>query len=594
MSKVLTGERKDTAANTPFGDWSHVSLSPRQRQILTLLRAGKSNKEIATDLNIGLGTTKQHLVTLFKKLGVTNRAMAISKSHALSGISIDGPVAIKDPTQDQSVNMAYSERRPVAVLCLQPNTVGMVLSDDTTKYLNRLYSDVAFDFGAGFLIHSGGRCDLIFGIRQVRRHDILRAVRAAVSISESYTGSLDAGFKLQAGLAYGYIVASMNSDGEWTGEAIHGAVISTAQREMNHASAGCLNLHHTAKRMIEHIGFDVAHTTGNEIALSPDHRWRPKQDLRQSKLAGRASELEVLRGALQKHLNGQSTLISIEGETGMGKTALARAFGEQAGAAGLGLDYWACSLADSQPGTPSRGWLEHSDGKQFNDLDGFCKSVLGGGSRRSNPLIIENCHNLQKPKFQALLDHIHKNCQNQLVVLTHRGGLPFLEPALENLTKLRLQRLSDSEMGAVLSNLLGPAHKAEKWIKQMAFGVPLFLRQLADFAFGEIENERDRPGVIPPIELYAVVCERVESHKLDRRLLHVIAHLKRPEPLNVICKSWPGDIEELEVKIDRAIQAGVLEAVKGNRRSATQYRISHPLLDWVFSVLFLSSDTSFS
>ncbi|CAG0983112.1 partial Putative HTH-type transcriptional regulator YhjB, partial [Rhodocyclaceae bacterium] len=48
-------------------------LTGRQRQILELLRAGKVNKEIANELGIGLGTVKQHVVAIFKKLKVRNR-----------------------------------------------------------------------------------------------------------------------------------------------------------------------------------------------------------------------------------------------------------------------------------------------------------------------------------------------------------------------------------------------------------------------------------------------------------------------------------------------------------------------------------------
>ena len=54
-----------------------LSLSARQRQLLDLLIEGKSNKEIATDLQIEPGTVKQHLFVLFRKLGVTSRAKAV-------------------------------------------------------------------------------------------------------------------------------------------------------------------------------------------------------------------------------------------------------------------------------------------------------------------------------------------------------------------------------------------------------------------------------------------------------------------------------------------------------------------------------------
>ncbi|HDQ41159.1 MAG TPA: response regulator transcription factor [Desulfonatronum sp.] len=50
---------------------TEAKLSPRQRQILEFIRRGKSNNEIAFDLGIGVGTVKQHVVALFRKLKVT-------------------------------------------------------------------------------------------------------------------------------------------------------------------------------------------------------------------------------------------------------------------------------------------------------------------------------------------------------------------------------------------------------------------------------------------------------------------------------------------------------------------------------------------
>lgn len=58
-------------------------LSERQKQILSLLSDGKSNKEISTDLQITPGTVKQHMVMLFRKLGVTSRAKAVNAARSL-------------------------------------------------------------------------------------------------------------------------------------------------------------------------------------------------------------------------------------------------------------------------------------------------------------------------------------------------------------------------------------------------------------------------------------------------------------------------------------------------------------------------------
>lgn len=50
-----------------------VSLTPREREIISLLRQGMRNKQIAGEMGITEGTVKIYLFRLFHKLGVRNR-----------------------------------------------------------------------------------------------------------------------------------------------------------------------------------------------------------------------------------------------------------------------------------------------------------------------------------------------------------------------------------------------------------------------------------------------------------------------------------------------------------------------------------------
>lgn len=52
------------------------SLSARQREILTMLAAGESNKQIGRLLNISTGTVKAHLESLYQRLEVKKRTQA--------------------------------------------------------------------------------------------------------------------------------------------------------------------------------------------------------------------------------------------------------------------------------------------------------------------------------------------------------------------------------------------------------------------------------------------------------------------------------------------------------------------------------------
>lgn len=64
-------ETDDTPLEAP-------ELSPRQRRVLELLVQGMSNKEIAREMNLGVGTVKVHMTALFTKLNVSNRTSAVA------------------------------------------------------------------------------------------------------------------------------------------------------------------------------------------------------------------------------------------------------------------------------------------------------------------------------------------------------------------------------------------------------------------------------------------------------------------------------------------------------------------------------------
>jgi DNA-binding NarL/FixJ family response regulator len=53
-------------------------LSEREREVLRLVAAGKSNKEIAAKLRISERTAKFHVTAILNKLGAENRAQAVA------------------------------------------------------------------------------------------------------------------------------------------------------------------------------------------------------------------------------------------------------------------------------------------------------------------------------------------------------------------------------------------------------------------------------------------------------------------------------------------------------------------------------------
>lgn len=58
---------------TPLVD----DLTPREREVLTLLAKGRSNKEIARALSISEKTVKNHINNIFAKLHCNDRTQAV-------------------------------------------------------------------------------------------------------------------------------------------------------------------------------------------------------------------------------------------------------------------------------------------------------------------------------------------------------------------------------------------------------------------------------------------------------------------------------------------------------------------------------------
>ena len=70
---------------TRLADRSRVAegrLSPREVEVLGLVAAGRSNRQIGQDLFLSEATVKSHLVHIFGKLGVSSRTSAVASARA--------------------------------------------------------------------------------------------------------------------------------------------------------------------------------------------------------------------------------------------------------------------------------------------------------------------------------------------------------------------------------------------------------------------------------------------------------------------------------------------------------------------------------
>jgi LuxR family maltose regulon positive regulatory protein len=84
LRKLLAAtERNATGAASPV-EGLPEPLSERELEVLTLVAAGKSNRRIASELFVSVGTVKTHLNNIYRKLGARSRTQAVARARELN------------------------------------------------------------------------------------------------------------------------------------------------------------------------------------------------------------------------------------------------------------------------------------------------------------------------------------------------------------------------------------------------------------------------------------------------------------------------------------------------------------------------------
>jgi DNA-binding NarL/FixJ family response regulator len=73
LAKLLEGGSSPSSASTPSGDSIAKRMTAREREVLELLKDGRSNRAIAEALGIDEATVKAHLGRMLRKTGAHNR-----------------------------------------------------------------------------------------------------------------------------------------------------------------------------------------------------------------------------------------------------------------------------------------------------------------------------------------------------------------------------------------------------------------------------------------------------------------------------------------------------------------------------------------
>ena len=83
MDTLLALSQPERTVSSAPVDQLPEPLSEQEKRVLQLIVAGKSNREIAAELVISVGTAKWHVHNVLQKLGVSNRPQAIARARTL-------------------------------------------------------------------------------------------------------------------------------------------------------------------------------------------------------------------------------------------------------------------------------------------------------------------------------------------------------------------------------------------------------------------------------------------------------------------------------------------------------------------------------
>lgn len=523
-------------------------LSPRQQQILKLLQAGKVNKDVAQELGIGLGTVKQHIVAIFKKLNVSNRAMAAAQG-----------LEMQQEKESRAATLPVTdllECRPCVVLSIAlPSDVPPVAS----KLMYGSLAAMASANDAVFLARNGNAGDLIFGIQRVTEYDLAVALQTARTVYDDLL-AMDAGLveKIHGCMTAGIAFASMKRYGGWTGEAVASAAIATAREMLAGVAAGNFLFDATALDLIELFGIGGVQPAMPNMKFGELNKLHWSGARRAYPLTGRDAEIESLEAVLENAAKGRGRLIVVEGEMGMGKSSLCDELAARCSRRGGAVSFYRC--------LPSVLCGCLYDVASNNECPVAAAEELLRTPMVDSPqlVVIDDFHLLPKEQ-QELLSAAGSEAVGMGKMVVFAGRRWAHAHADETIT---LRRLSAQSIQTLVRNALGKgaipdrANKVQR-ISSAAAGVPLFAVELA----------RHHEAAELTLPLRVAISARLDSLHLDRNVLREVAKNASGAKLDEVAAKLGEKAETLLPQIERAIAAGVLVCTAEQWLSFT-----HPLL----------------
>ena len=535
MSDFPTYPPQDETPSGDENDGLH-ELSVRQQQILALLRAGKVNKEIASELGIGLGTVKQHVVALFKKLKVSNRTMAVSR--------------LLPPTELASIQLGDAgliERRPCVVASF---SLTAEASDDTHRALHHILAAHAYDQNAIYLARRGSGGDLIFGIHQSGEdlpYQTLQSVRSLLDALEAM--HVDTRSIVGCGITAGIALASMCRTGGWSGEAIASMALAQSRQLAMTSSHGLLSMGKPFRDLLAYRSPNLRLSPALGFAAIGNFL-QPSPATKAEVVFGREKELERIGDWLAQAESGNEWLL-IEGELGMGKTSLCRHAIQQAHASGLAIRDLRCRLHGGEV------WIDDLKDGVTMPAEKMLATLRSKRNTRRTPCILDDVHILSGNLLQNLVSLEAAGNRAMLLAARPTGVLANFVTS-----PMRLGRLSPDATLSIVSQFMTKGDVAHTdMIAHQAAGVPLFAMELAH-----------AQGVLP-LSLQFLIAGRIDRLKPDRLLLRHVARPPGEWSEARLARAMNETPSALAPAIEQAIRAGVLQ-----RSPQRILSFTHPLL----------------
>lgn len=411
------------ASSTPVGKDHPLVLTIRQQQLLGLLAEGCSNKEIARKFLITEGTVKQHLVTLYRKLGVGNRNRAaligqrLEREGALQKLAAQSTTGGASPYQWRFIN-AIALTLPMINVS---NAVVLRDRDVALDYIHDRFGKLVEAFEGVSLTTPCGGLLAWFGHPRAHSDDADRVVQLAY-LAQMLRHS--AGERYPALKQLGIGVASQNEMVRESSRLLYGAQV------FSNAIALAARGHKASMAVCTALTAQLGHLPVRWTKLSSDHR--PQQGLKGVGMAdscvglidtGAGADilakpwggLPFLPGICEQVRSGHPEWIAVSTEQSSGLDYLLAAVSASASGAGM----WSIDLR--MPGRSNRESILRSLFLQLEDAADFPADQAPRAEQTAGERLAGVIRLMAERRPLSLLIHGHNGLQLLRQVLTEHG-----------------------------------------------------------------------------------------------------------------------------------------------------------------------------